>query len=197
MKGARRRSTASPACPTDPRVAGGLPTQLITGLSDLGRQATNPQWQYPTVFNPKINYTWLQGRHSLKTGYEFQRVLTEVQDVNPLYGRDSYAGQFSRPATATAANNLYNLADFMFGARSTYALSNILVAELQQNMHFIYLQDDWRVNDRLTLNAGLRYEYATPWTEQNNVLSNFDPATKTMVIAKDGSLRGSLDAQAR
>ncbi len=42
-------------------------------------------------------------------------------------------------------------------------------------MHFLYLQDDWRVNDRLTLNAGLRYEYATPWVEENNVLSNFDP----------------------
>ncbi|MDO8681035.1 MAG: TonB-dependent receptor [Acidobacteriota bacterium] len=175
--------------PSDPRIAGGLPTQLITGLSDLGRQATNPQWQYPTVFNPKLNYTWLQGRHSLKTGYEFQRVLTEVQDVNPLYGRDSYAGQFSRPVTATVANPLYNLADFMFGARSTYALSSILIAELQQNMHFIYLQDDWRMNDRLTLNAGLRYEYATPWTEANNVLSNFDPATRTMVLAKDGSLQ--------
>jgi len=173
---------------TDPRVAGGLPTQLITGLSDLGRQATNPQWQYPTVFNPKINYTWLQGRHSLKSGYEFQRVLTEVQDVNPLYGRDQYAGQFSRP-TGVAANNIYNLSDFMFGARSTYALSNILVAELQQSMHFMYLQDDWRVNDRLTLNAGLRYEYATPWTEANNVLSNFDPATKTLFMAKDGSLQ--------
>ncbi len=174
--------------PADPRVAAGLPTQLITGFSDLGRQATNPQWQYPTVFNPKINYTWLQGRHSLKTGYEFQRVLTEVQDVNPLYGRDSYAGQFTRPAGA-ASNNLYNLADFMFGFRSTYALSNILVAELQQNMHFMYLQDDWRVNDQLTINAGLRYEYATPWTEANNVLSNFNPTTKTMVLAKDGSLQ--------
>lgn len=173
--------------PTDPRVSGGLPTQLITGFSDLGRQATNPQWQYPTVFNPKINYSWLQGRHSLKTGYEFQRILTEVQDVNPLYGRDSYAGQFSRPAGAPASN-LYNLADFMFGLRSTYALSNILVAELEQNMHFLYVQDDWRVNDRLTINAGLRYEYATPWTEANNVLSNFDPATGTMVMARDGSL---------
>src|SRR5687768_2063590 len=173
--------------PSDPRVAAGLPTQLITGYTDLGRQATNPQWQYPTVFNPKVNYTWLQGRHSLKSGYEFQRVLTEVQDVNPLYGRDQYAGQFSRPTGATASN-LYNLADFMFGLRSTYALSNILVAELQQNMHFMYLQDDWRVNDRLTINAGLRYEYATPWTEANNVLSNFDPATKTMVMARDGSL---------
>ena len=174
--------------PSDPRVAAGLPTQLITGFSDLGRQATNPQWQYPTVFNPKINYTWLSGRHSLKTGYEFQRVLTEVQDVNPLYGRDSYTGQFTRPSTAVPANNLYNLGDFMFGLRSTYALSNILVAELQQNMHFLYLQDDWRVNDRLTLNAGLRYEYATPWTEANNILSNFDPASRTMVIAQDGSL---------
>jgi hypothetical protein len=173
--------------PTDPRVAAGLPTQLITGYSDLGRQATNPQWQYPTVFNPKVNYTWLQGRHSLKTGYEFQRVLTQVQDVNPLYGRDSYAGQFSRPGGATSSN-LFNLADFMLGLRSTYALSNILVADLQQNMHFIYLQDDWRMNDRLTINAGVRYEYATPWVEEHNVLSNYDPASKTMILAKNGSL---------
>ena len=101
--------------PTDQRVAGGLPTQLITGFSDLGRQATNPQWQYPTVFNPKVNYTWLMGRHSLKSGYEFQHIQTEVQDVNPLYGRDQYAGQFTAPGRRDA-NNLYNLADFMLGA---------------------------------------------------------------------------------
>ena len=117
-------------------------------------------------------------------------MLTEVQDVNPLYGRDSVRRPVLARRSSTAANNnLYNLADFMFGARSTYALSNLLVAELEQDMHFMYLQDDWRVNDRLTINAGLRYEYATPWIEANNVLSNFDPATKTMVIAKDGSLK--------
>jgi hypothetical protein len=175
--------------PTDARVAGGLPSQLITGYSNLGRQATNPQWQYPTVYNPKLNYTWLAGRHSLKSGYEFQYIQTEVQDVNPLYGRDQYAGQFTRPAGG-AANNLYNLADFMLGLRSTYALSNILVANLRQNMHFLYLQDDMRVNDRLTLNLGLRYEYATPWVERDNILSNFDPATLQMVVARDGSTEG-------
>lgn len=173
--------------PSDPRVAAGLPTQLITGFSDLGRQATNPQWQYPEVWNPKVNYSWLAGRHSLKTGYEYQKVFTEVQDVNPLYGRDQYSGQFTRPAGA-ASSNLYNLADFMFGLRSTYALSNILVANLVQDMHFVYLQDDWRVNDRLTLNLGLRYEYATPWVEEDNILSNFDPDTRTMRVATDGSL---------
>ena len=53
-------------------------------VSDLGRQATNPQWQYPIVYNPKVNYTWTFGAHLFKTGYEMQRIDTEVQDVNPL-----------------------------------------------------------------------------------------------------------------
>ena len=176
-----------PGLPTDPRVAGGLPSQLITGFSNLGRQATNPQWQYPDVWNPKINYSWVLGRQSLKFGYEFQHIATEVQDVNPLYGRDAYAGQLTRPA-GIAANTLYNLSDFMLGLRSQYALSNILVANLRQNMQFAYVQDDWRVNDTLTLNLGLRYEYATPHWERDNVLSNFDPSTRSMVIAREGSL---------
>ena len=174
--------------PSDSRIAGGLPTQLITGYSDLGRQATNPQWQYPTVFNPKINYTWTMSAHSLKAGYEYQHIDTEVQDVNPLYGRDTYNGQFTRP-TGAASNNLYNLADFMLGLRAQYALSSVLVANLRRDMHFAYMQDDWRASDRLTLNLGLRYEFSTPYWERDNVLSNFDPATKSMVIAKDGSIR--------
>jgi hypothetical protein len=173
--------------PSDARVAGGLPNQIITGFSALGRQATNPQWQYPTVFNPKVNYTSLAGRHSIKSGYEFQHIQTEVQDVNPLYGRDSYTGSFTRPAGATASN-LYNLADFMLGLRSQYALSNILVANLRQNMHFLYVQDDLRLTNALTLNLGLRYEYATPHWERDNILSNWDPEARTMVQAAAGSL---------
>jgi hypothetical protein len=176
-----------PGLPTDDRIAGGLPTQLITGYSDLGRQATNPQWQYPTVYNPKLNYTWTMKAHSFKTGYEFQRIDTQVQDVNPLYGRDTYNGQFTRPA-GVASNNLYNLADFMLGLRAQYALSSVLVADLRRNMHFAYIQDDWRAGKRLTLNMGVRYEYSTPYWEKNNVLSNFDPATNSMILAKDGSI---------
>lgn len=173
--------------PNDERVAGGLPTLTITGFTALGRQATNPQWQYPEVWNPKVNYSFVKGRQSLKVGYEFQRVNTQVQDVNPLYGTNTFAGQFTRPA-GVASNNVYNLADFMLGYQSQYTLSNILVADIRQNMQFAYIQDDIRVNDKLTLNLGLRYEYATPHWEANNILSNFDPATTSMVMAKDGSL---------
>ena len=176
-----------PGLPSDPRISGGLPTILITGYSDLGRQATNPQWQYPTVYNPKVNYTWTRGAHSFKTGYEYQWIATEVQDVNPLYGRDTYNGSFTRPAGA-AASNLYNLADFELGLRAQYALSSVLVAHLRRDMHFAYLQDDWRASNKLTFNLGLRYEYSTPYWERDNILSNYDAATNAIVKATDGSL---------
>ena len=46
----------------------------------------------------------------------------------------------------------------MLGLRSQYALTTFFVAEMRQNLHFTYLQDDVRVNDRLTANLGLRYQ---------------------------------------
>jgi hypothetical protein len=176
-----------PGLPDDPRISGGLPTIVIGGYNDLGRQATNPQWQYPTIYNPKVNYTWTRKAHSFKGGYEYQHIATEVQDVNPLYGRDNYNGTFTRPPGA-AASNLYNLADFALGLRAQYALSSVLVANLRRDMHFAYLQDDWRASRKLTLNLGLRYEYSTPYWEKDNILSNYDPATNSIVKAKDGSL---------
>ena len=77
----------------------------------------------------------------------------------------------------------------MFGLRSQYAFSNILIANLRQQMHFAYVQDDFRVNNALTLNLGVRYEYATPHWEKDNMLSNFDPASAARwCFARDGSL---------
>ncbi len=101
-----------------------------------------------------------------------------------------------RARLASPPHNVYNLADFALGFRSQYALSNILVANLRQNMHFLYAQDDWRLTDTLTLNLGLRYEYATPWVEEDNILSNWDPDdADSMILATDGSLadRSTLD----
>ena len=76
----------------------------------------------------------------------------------------------------------------MFGARSTYELVNPFVSNLRQRMHFGYVQDDWRASPKLTLNLGLRYEFATPQWEKDNFLTNFDPATNTLIQAKDGSI---------
>jgi hypothetical protein len=173
--------------PTDPTITGGLTTQTISGFSQLGRQATNPQFQDPSNIDPRINYSWSWGRHSLKSGYEYLRVNTDVQDTNPLMGLDTYSGQFSRPAGALA-NNLYNLADFMLGARSQYELADLLVVNLRQRLHFAYLQDDFKVSPKLTLNLGLRYEFSTPIYEAENRLSNYDPQSNSITRATGGSL---------
>ena len=173
--------------PEDRTITGGLTTQTITGFSQLGRQATNPQFQNPFTINPRFNYTKTLGRHSLKTGYEYLAVNTDVQDTNPLMGLDTYSGQFSRAATSSA-NTIFNLSDFFFGARAQYEFANLLVVEMQRRLHYAYAQDDFKVNSKLTLNLGVRYEFATPYTEAKNRLSNFDPATKTIIQAKNGSL---------
>src|SRR5262245_30563080 len=191
--------------PTNAQITGGVPTELISGFSDLGRQATNPQWQYPLVYNPKLNYTFLRTRHSIKTGYEYQWIGTTVQDVNPLYGRDAYSGAFSRFQTGVSGSAqavcpptfsgstctaIYNLADFLWGARSQFALSTFFIAHLRQQQHYAYVQDDWKVTRRLTLNLGLRYEYATPYYEKDNHLTNFDPTSVSMIAATDDGIAG-------
>ena len=147
--------------PEDRTITGGLTTQTINGFSQIGRQATNPQFQNPFTINPRLNYTRTISRHSLKAGYEYLLVNTDVQDTNPLMGLDTYAGQYSRPTTA-GGNTLYNLSDFLFGARSQYEFANLLVVEMQRRLHYAYLQDDFKVNNKLTLNLGVRYEFATP-----------------------------------
>jgi hypothetical protein len=178
-----------PGLPTDPRFAGGLTEQGVTGWTTWGRQNSNPQFQDPFVVNPRINFSWVRGRQSFKTGYEYQAINTKIDDFNPKYGRDSYGGQFSRPAGTTVNDPAtYNLADFMFGLRNSYALINPFIANLRQRMHFTYVQDDFKVTSRLTLNLGVRYEFATPQWEKDNFLTNFDPQTNSLIQAKDGSI---------
>jgi outer membrane receptor protein involved in Fe transport len=174
--------------PTDEEFAGGLTQQSVTGWTAWGRQSSNPQFQDPLVQDWRINYSTIVGTHTLKTGYEYQRINTDVDDVNPKYGADAYGGQFSRPANAAADPATYNLADFMFGARNTYELVNPFVFQLRQRMHFAYVQDDWRASPKLTVNLGLRYEIGTPQWEDDNLLTNFDPATNTLLQARDGSV---------
>jgi hypothetical protein len=181
-------------------LAGGFPTQAITGFSNptFGRQATNPQFQNPTSFNPKLNYSIVKGQHSLKFGYEFLAIRTEVLDINPLYGQDTYNGQYSKPSCAQLGQGAgcsipsdatsYDLADFYFGLPSTIALGSNLATNLRQHVHSLYIQDDWRITPKLTMNIGLRWEFATPVWERDNLWSNFDPATNTLIRATNGSL---------
>jgi hypothetical protein len=173
--------------PTDPSIRGGLTPQSISGYSGMGRDGSRPQYTNPFVLNPKVNYVWRLDRHALKAGYEFLSIQTPYGGTSNVYGADSYSGQFSRPS-GVASNSVYNLADFLFGARSSYSLGTPTIDNYVQHMHFAYIQDDFSALPNLTLNLGLRYEFSTPQYERDNKLSNFDPATQQLILAKSGSL---------
>ena len=176
---ARRRPTASPACRPTRASPAACRRSSSPATRDLGRQATNPQWQYPDGLEPEDQLHLARGRHSLKAGYEFQHIDTEVQDVNPLYGRDSYTGQFTPAGRRRSADNLYNLADFMFGLRSA--------VRAQQHPR---RQD--AAEHALRLPAGRLAAERPPHAQprpalrvrarrsgrRDNMLSNFDPATQ-------------------
>jgi outer membrane receptor protein involved in Fe transport len=187
-----------PGLPTSTNLTGGLNTQTVSGFNGFGRQATNPQFQNPTSFNPKVNYTWIKGRHSLKAGYEFVAIRTEVLDVNPLYGSDTYSGQFSKPTcallglasgcTVPGDSTSFNLADFIFGLPNSIGLGNNVVTNQRQHVNSLYAQDDYRVTPKLTLNLGLRWDFATPLWERDNNWTNYNPATNSLVPATNGGL---------
>lgn len=182
--------------PVGDKVRGGITPQDITGFPRYGRQSTSPQAQFPLTINSKVNYSRIVGRHNLKMGYEYLILNQDVDDTNPLYGIDTYAGAFSRKVpcaqitelTAGVCNSQYSLGDFYFGARSNYKYASQVTAKMRQRFHYGYIQDDFKVNQKLTVNAGLRYELVTPVYDADNKLANFDPATNSIVLAKDGSI---------
>ncbi len=191
-----------PGLPTDKVYTGGISSETLLGFTALGRQATSPQFQHPKLFDPKMNVTRILGAHTLKGGLEYQWLGVRTLDVNPILGRDVYTGLFSAPAVGTllpngttvtaaqiSANQIfYSLADFLYGARNQYQLVNPGYVHHRQQAGFIYAQDDWKLSKTVTVNFGVRYELVTPFYERDNLLSNYDPATNSILLAKSGSI---------
>jgi len=197
--GATNLMAGIPNIPSDPSVVGGVNTQSVTGYSQFGRQSTNPQFTNPYLANPKVNYGWIKGKNSFKFGYEYGYLEIAISDFHPQFGADTYSKQFSGDAAAIASDGLAtpnatllkqsnNLADFLVGARDNYQLNNLAEINYERRWNMGYIQDDYKFSDKLTLNAGLRYELVTPNWEQHNLLANFDPTTNTLVQASGGSL---------
>ena len=164
--------------PSDPAIVGGVPKVNIQGFDAVGRHTSTPQFQTPRSWNPRATFSLNRGAHFFKFGAEFLHVETRINDLNATIGRMNFENRFTNRAVG----------DLLLGLPSQLALTSFTVMDQGQDMQFYFVQDDYRVTSKLTANAGLRYEYATPPLEKDNQFANFDPATGTMVFARDGSI---------
>ena len=133
-----------------------------------GRNTDRPLDQDLVTFGDTL--TWVLGKHSLKMGADFVRNAAidgfAVNRGNPR-GSMTYTGTATNPFASFLLGLAPNSVTYINAPRPPMDVYN-----WEQGF---FVQDDWKVTSRLTLNLGLRYELVTPFVENNDLLANFDP----------------------
>jgi hypothetical protein len=131
--------------------------------------------------------TWVRGLHTLKMGFDAR--IQQANNFQPsgLSGTYSFASALtSNPQSPSGTGS--SIATFMLGQVSSASIVTAVGESEAGHSISGYIQDDYRVTPRVTLNLGLRYDYQ-PWaTERNNGLSNFVPN----VVDSVNGLKGAV-----
>jgi hypothetical protein len=150
----------------------GLPLIRVSGYAPLGANLSLPRARVDTNWHFIDNFSWKLPRHDLKFGYEFRRTFIDAFFDAGYRGRLDFA----------------SLEDFLAGRLSGgRAARGDSRRETFQNSHALYLQDSFRINKKLTLNLGLRYDYSGVIDEKQGRLSNFDPQRGLVLVGTNGT----------
>ncbi|HZR22328.1 MAG TPA: TonB-dependent receptor [Vicinamibacterales bacterium] len=148
-----------------------MPTYVISGLQQLG-SPPNTQSDFNTgVSEVADSLSWIKGRHALKLGLDWRwERLNVVQPPSP-YGSYSFTGVFTG----------IPLADFLLGDVQQFSI-DVQTKPIQERAHWqeYFIQDDWKVSDRLTINPGMRYTLNFPSTEINGQTAVFNLQTQLL-----------------
>jgi Carboxypeptidase regulatory-like domain/TonB dependent receptor len=160
----------------------GLARLPIAGYFTLGDATFIPLLNENTVYQGLANVHYLKGAHTLKFGTDLKLRDFFAFQSNQARGQFSFNGNFTSNAGAAGTGNA--IASFLLGYASATVRSKYLAEPTYAANEFSgYLQDDWRVRSRLTLNLGLRYDYYAPLTEAHNQIANVDLAAGVIKTA--------------
>lgn len=138
----------------------GFPTINIQGFNGFGDSTGGEGVDKSQTFQFVNNLTIIRGRHALKMGADVRRLMGDATSVNAPFG----AIEFTRDITGHAA------AAFIMGyPRTARTPEGIPIGGIRQWRTGLYFQDDWRLNQRLTVNLGLRYDHNAVPVDVNGV----------------------------
>jgi Carboxypeptidase regulatory-like domain/TonB dependent receptor len=158
----------------------GLSPATVQNLADLGDGSFIPIKDVDNTFQYQGSVTINHGAHNIKIGAALIR--RQALNFQNNYGIGSWGFN-------TINGDPTGLAALLQGNYFSVQRSNSL-----EPPHYrlwepsAYLQDDWRATPTLTLNLGVRYDVFTPFTEVKNAISNFDPATASIVVANQNGV---------
>ncbi|MCU1324276.1 MAG: TonB-dependent receptor, plug [Acidobacteriaceae bacterium] len=157
------------------------------GFSPLGSSSQERQ-QYPvTVYQLVDNLSQSLGRHTLKYGVEVRRSMDHEVSLSTASGSFTFATQpTGLPGNTSTGNGLASLLvgfPTAFGAAQTEPVTRV-------SWYLAgFLQDDWSVTPRLTLNLGVRWETDTPIKDENNRMNSFDATAINPVSGTPGVVK--------
>lgn len=165
---------------------GGLPAFGINGLATLGSNAFLPSNEVTSTFQLTDDVTKIFGKHTFKMGFELQHVKFSTLQPPWSRGEYDYNGDYTEIPGIDSGNT--GRADFLLipqtssaggtdfvGGASNIDLSNISLTDNGKNYYGGYVNDDWRVTPRLTVNLGLRYDFFGLVYEHHSNQANFIP----------------------
>lgn len=161
--------------PSDNPLYWGVPNIVITGLDGLGEESDAPFINYDTTIQLVDNFSWTLGAHSWKFGGELRRVRYNQIGGVVTRGRFTFDGRYTNNGARTGATGGHAFADFLLGDfNRSEAQIGAPIANFRSNYFALYLQDNWKITPRLTLNYGLRWENDQPFRDKYDAIVNID-----------------------
>jgi trimeric autotransporter adhesin len=159
-----------------PKSLSQFPDVGMTNLYSLG-VADNNSFFVLASQNFGAQVSKYMGRHSLKAGFDYRKIKAAGNDANDAAGNYDFNGIFTKSAPTSAGSGGADLADMLLGYPSSAAIYTSTKLTDIANYYGLYVQDDFRVSARLTMNFGLRWEHEPGLYEINNgMLVNFNGA---------------------